>query len=632
MQALHFSFALGAFIAPLLAGPFIGQVPLASPSVSMSTTSAPNTTHVTLSLAPEFTPNSTTPMTEYNITTAADSKKLQDVTAHAPSSSLSTTASTTTEMTSATDFESTTLSEATITTEIDVTELITTKNSKTPPPKSTAPTIVSVATTANPSAGINPNHNKHKTNGKHKKVHKRSIRSAGSQEDTAQRYVRNKDRQSRRLLGQQDKAEGQRDDDKLRFHADDNSDFLRSKRKVKHWRSRIMLSYDAEEIAQSKSRSRRAESKPVPGGPDGKPVPTESSGTDDKPVPAEGGGTDGTPAPTEGGGTDNQGGGADDSDFDHDDSDHDPKTKSKPDHKPKERFQDVYVIIAVFLLLMGFVFTYFFCTSPLQIKSSSGHYKEESKVTSKPSEKNFTNYILGLLFVFYFLYVGAEVGYGGFIYTFAVNDQTVKFTPSNATQLNSVFWGTFALGRGVSICIASVLSPLNMVLLDILGCIVSSLALAYEADTNATVLWIGTATLGASMASLFPAGISWLESHAPVTGSMASFLIVGAAVGEMAVPLLLGNLFTSDIGPMSLMYIMFVISVLTAVIFGATVYLAHNEGRNYDPLRKEDILDDIITGVQSAIETEDIPFQTFGSKQSTKPFLPKPLQKKKHKE
>ncbi|XP_072015468.1 uncharacterized protein [Amphiura filiformis] len=294
-----------------------------------------------------------------------------------------------------------------------------------------------------------------------------------------------------------------------------------------------------------------------------------------------------------------------------------------------ENFQGVYVIIAVYLMFMALVFGYFFCTSPAQFKSASnGHIDSEANL--KPSEKNFTHYILGLLFLFYFLYVGGEVGYGGFIYSFATDPKTeVNFTSNSAAQLNALFWGTFALGRGVSICIASILSPLNMVLLDLVGCIISSMALAYEANTNEVVLWVGTATLGVSMASLFPSGISWLESHAPVTGNVASFLIIGAAFGEMAIPLLLGHLFGSGIGPMSLMYTMLAITISTAAIFGGTVYLAASEGRSYDPLPTEDVLEGLISEVKCAIDDED---ELSRSKQASKPFLPKPLQKKKHKE
>ena len=297
------------------------------------------------------------------------------------------------------------------------------------------------------------------------------------------------------------------------------------------------------------------------------------------------------------------------------------------DHPIKSHFQGVYVIIGVFLMLMALVFAYLTCTSPLEV-NPIGKYNQ-GEINAKPSGNNFTQYILILLCVFYFLYVGAEVGYGGFIYTFAVHHPTLSFTASEATHLNALFWGAFAMGRGMSICIASYLSPLNMLIIDLIGCLLSSFALAIQADTSSSILWCATAILGLSMASLFPAGISWLESHAPVTGNMTSLLIVGAAFGEMAIPLLLGKLFILEsVGPMSLMYVMCVISTLTAAIFGTTVFLAGKQGLDYNPLPKEDTLEDIITGVQSAIDPDDLPNKP---KQKGKSILPKALQVKKHK-
>ncbi len=185
----------------------------------------------------------------------------------------------------------------------------------------------------------------------------------------------------------------------------------------------------------------------------------------------------------------------------------------EPSSAHRDRFQAVYIIIGLFLILMALAFVYFFCTSP--VLDSFHHQSDLEAEKTSSSDTDFTNYILGLLFVFYFLYVGAEVGYGGYIYTFAT---LVSMQPKTAAHLNALFWGTFATVRGVSIFIASLISPLQMLILDLLGCIMSSLVLSFEASTNDTVLWVGTAVLGASMASLFPAGISWLESYAPVTG------------------------------------------------------------------------------------------------------------------
>ena len=294
-----------------------------------------------------------------------------------------------------------------------------------------------------------------------------------------------------------------------------------------------------------------------------------------------------------------------------------------------DHFQKAYILIALFLIAVALLFMYFFYTSPLQ-GTISGSNERGGTVNLTPADKYFTSHILGLLFVFYFLYVGAEVGFGSYIYTFAIDEDTVKFQPKTATHLNSLFWGSFATMRGVSIFIASVVSPLTMLTIDILGCLVSSAALSYEADTNATVLWVGTAVLGASMASLFPAGISWLESHVSVTSKMASLLIIGSAFGEMAIPIILGNLFDHEsVGPMSLMYLIFGVSFLTAAILGVTVYLAAAEGKDVEGPEPTDQIPviQILEGVKEAMNTPDTG-QKSGPGQTARSLI----LKKSHKE
>ncbi|XP_022105948.1 sodium-dependent glucose transporter 1-like [Acanthaster planci] len=246
------------------------------------------------------------------------------------------------------------------------------------------------------------------------------------------------------------------------------------------------------------------------------------------------------------------------------------------------QFRNVYMIIGVFSMLVSVSFFYFFCTSPVRPPSSTTFRQNEDR---KAMSKDFKYTVVDLMFLFYCLYVGAEVTFGGYIFTFAIRAQKGQlFDETSASLLNSAFWGSFATGRGLSICLASVLELHVMLTLDMVGCIASSIALSWCGDTNSTVLWVGTVVLGLSMASLFPAGISWLESYYKVTGSMATILVVGSSFGEMAFPMLMGwmlrqkdDIMTSGFlqaGPIGLMYFMLTTAGLTAIIFIVMQYLA----------------------------------------------------------
>ena len=66
--------------------------------------------------------------------------------------------------------------------------------------------------------------------------------------------------------------------------------------------------------------------------------------------------------------------------------------------------------------------------------------------------------MLCLLFVMFFVYVGMEVGFGTYIYTFATTCRN-PMDKNMASLLNTVFWAFLALGRLVAIFLSIVMSP-----------------------------------------------------------------------------------------------------------------------------------------------------------------------------
>ncbi|KAM7340597.1 hypothetical protein ACRRTK_001212 [Alexandromys fortis] len=147
--------------------------------------------------------------------------------------------------------------------------------------------------------------------------------------------------------------------------------------------------------------------------------------------------------------------------------------------------------------------------------------------------------LLCLLFIFFFFYVGAEVTYSSFLFSFATAHVGMKET--EAAGLNSVFWGTFAACRGLAIFFATLLQPGTMIVLCNIGSLVSSLFLVLF-DKSPLCLWIATSVYGASMAATFPSGISWIEQYTSLSGRSTAFILVGAALGLMATPALSGIL------------------------------------------------------------------------------------------
>jgi FHS family Na+ dependent glucose MFS transporter 1 len=79
--------------------------------------------------------------------------------------------------------------------------------------------------------------------------------------------------------------------------------------------------------------------------------------------------------------------------------------------------------------------------------------------------------LTGLVMLFMAVYVGAEVGMGGWLYTYAVEMGLADTT--SAAYLTSVYWGAFMLGRLLSIPIAARVRPRVILWTDLIGCLVS---------------------------------------------------------------------------------------------------------------------------------------------------------------
>jgi FHS family Na+ dependent glucose MFS transporter 1 len=162
--------------------------------------------------------------------------------------------------------------------------------------------------------------------------------------------------------------------------------------------------------------------------------------------------------------------------------------------------------------------------------------------------------------------VGGEAGYGAWIYTYAF---TLKFgTEVTAAYLTSAFWGSFTLGRLLGIWVSTQAKPLTILYLDFAGCLVSvGLVLLFPGSD--IILWIGTILFGISQASIFPTFLTLAEERMHITGTIAGLFLVGAGVGGMILPWLIGQAFV-QVGAgamMALIFVGVVLNLLMLVVF-----------------------------------------------------------------
>lgn len=168
-----------------------------------------------------------------------------------------------------------------------------------------------------------------------------------------------------------------------------------------------------------------------------------------------------------------------------------------------------------------------------------------------------------LIALFFFLYVGAEVSFGGWIFTYVTARGLA--TAESAATLTSLFWGALMVGRLLAILIARRLRNRAIIFGDLLGSVASVTLLLLWSHLPAAI-WLGTILLGLSMASVFPTTLSLAERHLHVRGRTTSYFFIGASLGGMIIPWLVGQLFET-VGPTSVL-----VTVLLALLAAALVF------------------------------------------------------------
>jgi fucose permease len=217
-----------------------------------------------------------------------------------------------------------------------------------------------------------------------------------------------------------------------------------------------------------------------------------------------------------------------------------------------------YWILALLILPVGLWF--FRLPSPVLQESSK----------DDPQRQTQGNYLLVFLIaLFFFLYVGAEIGFSGWIFTYATK---LGCAEGAAAYLNSGFWGAFTMGRLLAIPLAARLKPRFILTMDLVGGLVS-MGLILLWSTSVGMLWLGTITLGLALASIFPTVLAFAERRMIISGQITGWFFAGASSGAMVWPWLIGQLFDSA-GPRAMMVT--ILLILMADLLILLVLLAYS--------------------------------------------------------
>jgi len=165
--------------------------------------------------------------------------------------------------------------------------------------------------------------------------------------------------------------------------------------------------------------------------------------------------------------------------------------------------------------------------------------------------------------LFLFFYVGAEISFGGWVYTYAV---TLKLaSAAEAAYLTSGFWLSFTIGRLISIPLAIRFTPKQIILAALPGCL-AILVLAIILPSSIWVLWIMALGLGFCMAPIWPTGFTLAGQSFKLTAQASGIILLGDSLGGMVLPSAVGQVIEAT-GPQAMVYLVFSSLVLNLLAF-----------------------------------------------------------------
>ena len=185
------------------------------------------------------------------------------------------------------------------------------------------------------------------------------------------------------------------------------------------------------------------------------------------------------------------------------------------------------------------------------------------KYNTNMSPKSYKIPAYIILFLFMLFYVGTEVSFGSLVFTYAVKSE-LAFSKGKAAILAAAFWGPFAFTRIISVVLSLLKVRTSvMMTMNLTGSLIG-VTLFVILPHNNTAIWIVSAVLGASFASIFPTTMTWLSEHLSVSGKATALVISGGNLGDILIPSAVGALI-GNLSPDSFVYCTFSGVVISAV-------------------------------------------------------------------
>ena len=166
---------------------------------------------------------------------------------------------------------------------------------------------------------------------------------------------------------------------------------------------------------------------------------------------------------------------------------------------------------------------------------------------------------LAVIAGFFVLYVGLEMGAGGWLFAYA---EAQDLGGSGfAALLTTVFWGAFTFGRLVAVGLSRRFRSAQLLVGSSALAIAASAGLALT-GTAAAATMVAVVVLGLALAPQYPTMMTIAGQHLHLTGRATSWFIGASAAGGLVLPWFIGQLF-GGIGAGTMPVVVLITAVVT---------------------------------------------------------------------
>jgi FHS family Na+ dependent glucose MFS transporter 1 len=202
----------------------------------------------------------------------------------------------------------------------------------------------------------------------------------------------------------------------------------------------------------------------------------------------------------------------------------------------------------------------------------AAHAADDDAGAAQPRQIPVSIILTAALFLFF--YVGAEIAFGGWIYTYTVE---LALAPAvQAAYLTSGFWLAFTIGRLLSVPLATRYTPRQLITAALLGCVVF-MGLALVIGDSAAVLWVAALGAGFCMAPVYPSGFTLAVQGLRLTARASGVILLGDSFGAMILPWLVGEVLGAA-GPRAMVYLVLGSLILDLLAFAGLLRARRRAG------------------------------------------------------